>query len=74
MEIFTNKKVSPRWKLSKRDVQKLTVNILKFTAPALAVFFGQLAIGVDAKASALMASFILYQLLADFFTKLGAGK
>jgi hypothetical protein len=49
-------------------------NILIFTAPALAVFFGQLAIGVNWRAAALMASFISYQLLADFFKKLNAAK
>lgn len=44
-------------------------NIYKFTAPALAVLFTQLALGVDWKAAGLVALYILYGLLADLFKK-----
>lgn len=44
-------------------------NILKFTAPALAVFFGQLALGVEPKAAALVALLGLYGALSDLFKK-----
>lgn len=44
-------------------------NIYKFSAPALGVFFAQLALGVDWKAASLVALYILYGLLADLFKK-----
>jgi len=72
--IYTKQKVSPKGKLNNADLKKLGLNIIIFTAPALAVFFGQLAMGVDIKAAALVASYILYQILADLFKKLKTGK
>ena len=44
-------------------------NLLRFTAPALAIFFGQLAIGVDWRAASAVALFALYGALADLFKK-----
>jgi len=70
MNIMTKQKVSPRGKLNKADLRKLGVNILKFTAPALAAFFGQLALGVEWKPALLFASYIFYALLQDFLSKL----
>lgn len=61
-------------KLNKEELHKYLINTLKFTAPGLAVFFGQLALGVDWKAAGLMASFVFYANLADFFKKLNQGK
>lgn len=44
-------------------------NLLKFTAPFLAVFFAQLALGVEPKAAALVALVSFYAVLADLFKK-----
>lgn len=44
-------------------------NLLKFTAPALAVFFGQLALGVDPRAALAVAILALYGALSDLFKK-----
>lgn len=45
-------------------------NLLLFTAPAIAVFFGQLASGVDIKIAGAVAILALYGLLADYFKKI----
>lgn len=45
-------------------------NILKFTAPLLAIFFAQLALGVDIRDAGLIVLFSIYGLLADYFKKL----
>jgi len=74
VSIFTKAKVYPSGKLNKEDLKSLGMNILKFTAPATAVFFGQLAMGVEIKAAALVALYILYGLIADFLKKLADGK
>lgn len=60
--------------LNKEELKKYLINTLKFTAPGLAVFFGQLALGVDWRASALTASFVFYTNLSDLFKKFGQGK
>ena len=70
MQIYTKSKVSPKGKLNRADISSLVLNIIKFTAPATAVLFAQLAMGVELKAAGLVALFILYGLLADFFKKL----
>ena len=49
-------------------------NTLKFTAPSLAVFFGQLALGIDWRAAILLALLTLYTNLSDFFKKFNQGK
>lgn len=56
-------------KLTKAQKTKFLKNVLKFTAPALAVFFGQLALKVPAREAGLVAVLALYGLLADFFKK-----
>lgn len=55
--------------LTPAKYKKWMLNILKFTAPALAIFFAQLATGVDWKAASLVALYALYGLLADYFKK-----
>ncbi len=54
------------------DWGKIGKNILVFSAPGLAVFFGQLALGVDIKKAALVALLVFYGIAADFFKKLNA--
>ncbi len=46
-------------------------NLLKFTAPVLAIFFLQLSQGVELSSAYLIALFALYGALADLFKKLG---
>ena len=48
------------------------MNGLKFVAPTLAIFFYQMAQGVDLKASGIVAIFALYQSLSDLFNKINA--
>lgn len=74
MNIMTEQKVSPKGKLNVEDLKGIGINVLKFTAPALGVFFAQLAVGVDWKAATLVALLALYGLLADFFKTLNTGK
>lgn len=54
----------------KETLQKFLMNILLFTAPSLAAFFGQLAVGVDWKIAAGVALLALWGLLADYFKKI----
>lgn len=60
--------------MNKSDYKKWGMNLLKFTAPTLVVFFGQLAAGVKFEYALPLALLALYQSLADFFSKLNAGK
>lgn len=57
-------------KLTKKEYKKWASNLLKFTAPALAVFFGQLALKVDWRVAGMVALLALYGMLADYFKKL----
>lgn len=57
-------------RLSKEEGKKFLKNIAKFTAPALAAFFGQLAMGVSFKQSIPFATVIFWGLLADYFKKM----
>jgi len=61
-------------KLNKEELKGYLKNTLRFTAPSLAVFFGQLALGVDWKAASLVALLTLYTNLSDYFKKLNQGK
>ena len=54
-----------------KELKKFLLNLIKYTAPCLAVFFGQLALGVEPKAAGLVALYTLYALLSDYFKKLG---
>lgn len=54
----------------KEAIKKYLINLLKFTAPTLSVFFGQLALGVDLKMAMPVALVALWGALADYFKKL----
>lgn len=56
--------------LNKEEGKKYLINTVRFTAPALAVLFGQLAMGVEWKAAGLVALLALYGNLSDYFKKL----
>lgn len=58
--IFDDKETLKRW----------LANLLKFTAPALAVLFAQLATGVDWKSASLVALLAFYGLIADGLKKM----
>jgi hypothetical protein len=60
-----------RYKLSDDQLQKFAINLIKFTAPTLTVFFGQLAMGVHWKLALPVALYALYATLSDYFKKLG---
>lgn len=62
--------IIPAGTLSPVLVKKWLKNLLKFTAPFLAVFFGQLALGVNWKVAGLVALAALYGALADLFNKI----
>ena len=57
-------------RLTNEQYKKWALNLLKFTAPALAVFFGQLATGIDFRAAGLVALLALYGAIADYMKKL----
>lgn len=61
--------VSPAGELIKQDWQKWFKNFYTFVAPTLAIFFAQLAIGVNWKAAGLVALLAFYQSLSDLFSK-----
>ena len=73
MSILTTKLVSPPGKLNKEDLVKLFNNFVMFVAPTLAIFFGQLALGVEWKKALPVAGLALWQAIADFFRNLNAG-
>jgi hypothetical protein len=56
--------------MTKSKQNKFLMNLLKFTAPALAVFFGQLALGVKFEVALPLALVAMYGALADFFSKI----
>ena len=55
--------------MTKANRSKFFKNILSFTAPALVVFFGQLALKVPAREAGLVALLALWGLLRDYFKK-----
>lgn len=57
-------------KAQKTALKKWGINLLKFTAPILAIFFAQLSQGVEVKMAALVALYALYGALSDFFHKI----
>jgi hypothetical protein len=46
------------------------MNLLKFSAPALSIFFYQLSQGVELQKAAPLALFVAYGLIADYLKKL----
>jgi hypothetical protein len=61
-------------KLTAEQRKKWLMNGLKFVAPTLAIFFGQLATGVEWKLALPVALLALYQSVSDYFGKLGKQK
>lgn len=57
-------------RLNEEQTRKFAKNMLMFTAPALALFFGQLSQGVEPKLAGGVALLALWGLLADYFSKL----
>jgi len=55
--------------LKAKQKDKFLLNLLRYTAPILAIFFAQLAAGVDIKAAAMVAVFALYAAISDFMSK-----
>lgn len=55
--------------MKKQETKKFFNNLLKFTAPILAVFFGQLASGVDYKPAAAVLVLAFYGALSDYLSK-----
>lgn len=60
---------SKQYHLTQDDLREWSINLLKFTAPMLAVFFYQLANGVPLKDAAWVALIALYGALANLFSK-----
>lgn len=60
--------------LNKSSREKFLLNLLKFSAPMLALFFLQLANGVSLEKAIGVALIALYGALADLFTKIGTNK
>lgn len=68
--LLTNVNPAPVGQVNVVDLKKMAWNVLVFTAPALAVFFGQLGLGVDWHKALWVAALALYGIAADFFKKL----
>lgn len=60
--------------LNKADYIAWGKNFLKFVAPTLAIFFGQLAVGVEWEKALPVALLAFYQSAADLFGKYKSGK
>jgi hypothetical protein len=67
--LYTNAKVSPSGQVNKQDLRAWGMNMVVFSAPALAVFFGLLANGVALKTAMYSGLLVIYQLAADLFKK-----
>lgn len=74
VDLYSEAKISPKGKVNAADLREWGWNLIKFTAPALAVFFGQLALGVEWKKAGLVALLALYGAVADLFKKFNDGK
>ena len=55
--------------MTKTQQKKFLKNVVKFTFPALGVFFAQLALQVPFREASLVALLALFGLLADFFKR-----
>ena len=55
--------------LSKTQKVKFISNLKWFSFPALGVFFGQLALKVPVREASLVALYVLYATLRDYFKK-----
>jgi len=57
-------------KMTSKQREKFLKNVLRFTAPGLAVFFAQLQLGSDVRTAGLTALLVMYGLASDFFSKI----
>jgi hypothetical protein len=73
MDILSTAVVAPQGKLNIADIRKMGMNVLVFTAPALVIFFGQLAAGVNWRVAGTVALLALYGIIADFIKKISDG-
>ncbi len=71
---ITEAKTSVSGFLNKEDIKAIAKNALKFSLPAVIVFFGQLQLGVAIKPALLVAALTLYGLIVDYLKKLNDGK
>jgi hypothetical protein len=70
MNLFSDKKVSPINKVNIADLKRIGLNALVLFAPILAIFFKQIADGVDLKVALNTVWIGVCYLLYDFFKKL----
>ncbi len=68
-KVRTSVILSAHDKLIACDWEKWGMNLLKFVAPTLGIFFAQLSVGVPMAIAAPVALLALYQALADLFSK-----
>ena len=61
--------VSNKEELVKQDWVAIAKNVARFTMPVLAIFFSQLAMGVEFRAAALVALYAFYSLVSDVMKK-----
>lgn len=61
--------VSQTKRMTEEDWRRWALNLLKFSAPILAIFFGLLAEGVSVQKALPVALYALYAALSDFFNK-----
>ena len=73
VDLWSEAKISPKGKLNTADLKKLGLNLLKFVAPTLGVFFNLLAQGVPFEKAWVVAALGIYQAISDFFSKLNDG-
>ena len=59
-----------KWKLKKKSLRAFGINLIKFVAPTLGVFFALLAQGVPVEKAWIVAGLGFYQALSDYFKKL----
>lgn len=55
--------------MTRKQSKRITKNLLKFTLPILSIFFFQLSLGVDWRASSLVALYALYGFVSDYLKK-----
>lgn len=56
--------------MTKAKQKKWILNLLKFTAPVMAIFFLQLSQGVDWKLAGTVAMYAMYSAISDLLKKI----
>ena len=56
--------------MKRTEAKKFFNNFIRFTAPGIAIFFSQLALGADYKVAGTTALLVIYGLLSDYFKKI----